>query len=177
MDGVFYCLLHPRSIGAFTVASGEWKLLPYPRIEIDRKALYEKFVECDGNHLLMSMMIHRFGHYNCQDHCRWRVYRFDQSELEWFELEDRSLDDKALLLSRSSSSRLISVDKGSELARRVYGFHGNCYFDCSCSCRWISVSPEKHSSRSAIYDDCTWDFYCFKEDIWIQLPQPKQCMP
>lgn len=52
--------------------------------------------------------------------CRWYVYRFEQPKVEWFEVE--SLDDKALLLSSSTSSpswRLISVDKGSELARRV----------------------------------------------------------
>lgn len=129
MDGVFYCCLNPTIIGAFTVASNDWKLLPQLYSQRASRTHYESFhVECDGNNnnnLLMSMVVCNdpawYHYHDSQNYdCRWYVYRFDQPKVEWFEVE--SLDDKALLLSSSTSSsswRLISVDKGSELARRV----------------------------------------------------------
>lgn len=64
-------------------------------------------VECDGNNnnnLLMSMVVCNdpawYHYHDSQNYdCRGHVYRFDQSKIEWFEVE--SLDDKALLLNES----------------------------------------------------------------------------
>lgn len=43
MDGVLYCCLNPRVIGAFTVASNDWKLLPHPYSERASRTHYESF--------------------------------------------------------------------------------------------------------------------------------------
>lgn len=43
MDGVLYCCLNPRVIGAFTVTSNDWKLLPHPYSERASRTHYESF--------------------------------------------------------------------------------------------------------------------------------------
>lgn len=157
VDGFFYCSFTDRQvIGAFNVASQEWKILPFGPYS----RMNDFLIESDGNLLIVT----RGG--SDENISRFRILRLNRSQMEWTEIE--SLDEKTVL-SRRGPCTSVSVEKGSEFANTIHWFDCRSYKDLSynvrnrlkggCSSRF---GPEIHHYDGRIERNL--------RKIWIQPP-------
>ncbi|KAF9621099.1 hypothetical protein IFM89_016533 [Coptis chinensis] len=152
-DGAFYCLSYERHLGVFDFKNNicEWRILttPLPKKSFDQNYL----VECNGE--ILSVFVGRNGSWV-------EVHKFDFSTKKWTKL--RSLGDKMLFISRSTSMLLKATNKRN---------HNKIYFPISYNdennCVFYSLETRKwHSSFG---DFCREDIYNTKEQLhctWIQ---------
>ncbi|TXG65847.1 hypothetical protein EZV62_007122 [Acer yangbiense] len=135
-NGVFYCAFHAYlMMGAYNHALQEWKLHPYPPVFKRPTYYFLYLIESpdDGNVILLSK------HYTGPAEYCVNVFRFDQSQMKWYRIENfssgyseshdrddeqtveiKNLNKRMLFYSDLNGLSLAAEGEASELANTIH---------------------------------------------------------